>query len=193
MPIWYNSKICLTKSSTWFQRGIRLTGDLLNPLGQMESREEIITKWGISCNFLEYEHLRFKFQNFMRNHIDGTMNIQPCLPFLIQISNLSLKGWAHFYKSIKKPNRNILFQIKAKWEESLNDTVNFDQIKTCFRLCNKTKECTYLRYMQFKVLHSRLVTQTLLVKMGKSESDSSLYCREKDTQVHALLYCPSTI
>ena len=39
---------------------------------------------------------------------------QPSLPFLIQISNLSLKGCAHFYKSIKKANRNILFQIKAK-------------------------------------------------------------------------------
>ena len=119
----------------------------------MESRKEIITKWGISCNFLEYEQLRFRLQNFLRNHIDGTMFIQPCLPFLIQISNLSSKGCTHFYKCIKRANRSILFQIKAKWEESLNDTVNFDQIEICFSLCNKTTECTYLRYIQFKILH----------------------------------------
>ena len=118
---------------------------------------------------------------------------QPCLPFLIQISNLSLKGCALFYKSIKKANRNILFQIKAKWEEYLNDTVNFDHMKTCFRLCYKTTECAYLRYIQFKILHNRLVTQTLLKKMGKSESESCLYCKERDTQVHALLYCLSSI
>ena len=29
--------------------------------------------------------------------------------------------------------------------------------------------------------------------MGKSEVLSCLYCKEKDTQVHAILYFPSTI
>ena len=108
---------------------IKFTGDLLNPPVQMESREGIITPWCISCNFLEYEQLRFRFQNFMRHHINGILFIQPCLPFLIQILNLYLKGCAHFYESIKKANRNILFQIKAKWEECLNDIVIFDQMK----------------------------------------------------------------
>ena len=122
------------------------------------------------------------------------MFIQPCLPFQILISNLSFKGCTHFYKSIKRANRSIHFEIMAKWEEgSLNDIVNFDQIKTCFSFCNKTTECTCLRYIQFKNLHNRLVTQTLLKKMGKSESDACLYCNEIDTQVHALLYCTSTI
>ena len=193
VPVWYNSRICHTKNNAWFKRGIKFIGDLLDPLGQMESRGPMNTKWGISCNFLEYEQLRFRIQNFMRNNIDGTMFIKPCLPFLIQISNLSFKGCTHFYKNIKRTNRSILFQIKAKWEESLNDTVNFDQMKTCFSLCNKTTECTYLRYIQFKILQNRLVTQTLLKKMGKSESDACLYCKEIDTQVHTLLYCISTI
>ena len=96
-----------------FQRYIDVTfiGDLLNPLVQMESREEIITKWGISCNFLGYEQLRFRVQNFMRNHIDGTMFMQTCLPCLILISNLSLKGCAHLYKIIKNANRSTLFFI----------------------------------------------------------------------------------
>ena len=40
-----------------------------------------------------------------------------------------------------------------------------------------------------EILHNRLVTQTLLKDIGKY----CLYCKEKDTQVHALLYCPSTI
>ena len=66
-------------------------------------------------------------------------------------------------------------------------------MKICFILCNKTAECTYLRYIQFKILQNRLVTQILLKKMGKSESESCLYYKERDTQVHALLYCPSTI
>ena len=104
----------LYKNNAWFKRGINFIGDLLNSLGQMESREEMITKWGISCNSLEYEQLRFRFNNFMRNHIDGTMFIQPCLPFLIQISFFSLKGSAHLYKSMKKANRVVLFQIKAQ-------------------------------------------------------------------------------
>ena len=31
------------------------------------------------------------------------------------------------------------------------------------------------------------------MKMGKSESESCLNCKERDTQVHALLNCPSAI
>ena len=90
MPILYNSKICCTKNKIVpvFKRGITSIDDLLNLFGQMESREVIITKWGITCNFLIYEQLRFRFHNFMRNHKDGTMFEQPCLPFLIQISNI---------------------------------------------------------------------------------------------------------
>ena len=125
--------------------------------------------------------------NFISNHIDGTIFEQPCLPFLIQNSNFSLKGCAHFYKSIKKAK-------KGKLGRKSNNTVNFGHMKTCFRLCNKTAGCTYLRYIQFKILHNRLVTQTLLRKMGKSESESCLYSsKERDTQVHALLYCSSII
>ena len=41
-------------------------------------------------------------------------------------------------------------------------------------ICNKAIECAYFRGMQFKVLQNRLVTQTLVMKMGKSESDSCL-------------------
>ena len=74
--------------------------------------------------------------------------------------------------------------IKAKWEESLNDKVNFDQMKTCFRLCNMTTECTYLRYIQFKILNNRLMTQTLLLKIGISESESCLYCKSKKIDMY---------
>ena len=54
-------------------------------------------------------------------------------------------------KVSKRPTETYYF--KAKWEEILNDTVNFDHI------CNTTTECTYLRYT---ILHNGLVTQTLL-------------------------------
>ena len=50
------------------------------------------------------------------------------------------------------------------------------------RLCNKATECTYLRYMYIQIPYNRLVIQTLLKKMAKSESTSC-----------ALLYCHSII
>ena len=46
-----------------------------------------------------------------------------------------------------------------------------------------------LGFIQFKILHNRLVTQTLLMNMSKSEAESCIYCK-KDKQVHALLCCP---
>ena len=58
MPIWYSFKICCTKNNAWFETVTKFISDLLNPLGQMESRDKIITKLEISRNFLEYEQAR---------------------------------------------------------------------------------------------------------------------------------------
>ena len=50
-----------------------------------------------------------------------------------------------------------------------------------------------MSYIQFKIHQNRLVTQTLLMKMGESESESSLCYKEKDKQIRVSLCCPSTI
>ena len=120
-----------------------------------QKSEGIDSKWGICCNFLEYEQLRFIFQN----HIDVKYSILTCLRFLIPISKPSFEGRVLLNKSRKKANRSIPLSIMTIWEESPNDTVNFDQMRTCFIFCNRKTECTPLRYMQFKIVHNRLVTQ----------------------------------
>ena len=53
-----------------------------------------------------------------------------------------------------------------------------------------TTDCACLRHMLVKILvqDNRLVTHTLLHNMGKSESESFLYCKEIETQVDELLY-----
>ena len=91
------------------------------------------------------------------------------------------------HTSIKVLKRSIearLFRIDAKWEETLNDMVNLEQIITCLSLCNTITECAYFRYIQ--ILHNRFMTQTLLKKMGKLVSDSCLYREQIVTQVHTL-------
>ena len=76
----------------------------------MESGEEVTTKWGIICNFLEYEQLRLRIHNFLRNHMDGTMVIKPCLPFLIHISNLSLMALHISIKVLRRPTEAYYFK-----------------------------------------------------------------------------------
>ena len=41
MPIWYNFRICHTKNSVWFKRGVKFIGDLNNPLLLMQSSAHI--------------------------------------------------------------------------------------------------------------------------------------------------------
>ena len=72
--------------------------------------------------------------------------LRGCLPFSIQISNHSLKAFAHFYESIEKAIKAYSFRLRLNMKN-----------------------------------------------MGKSESESCLDCKEIYTQVHSLLYCPSTI
>ena len=55
----------------------------------------MIGNWDIAYNYLEHEQLKYKIQNFIKNHKDGTIFSQTCLPFLFQIANLPPKGCAH--------------------------------------------------------------------------------------------------
>ena len=49
-----------------------------------------------------------------------------------------------------------------------------------------TTERTYIKNIQFKILHKEIKDSDLIKENGKSESKSCLYCKEIDTQAHAM-------
>ena len=83
----------------------------------------------------------------MRNHKDGT-DFFYTSTFAVFNSNLESFFKRLFTLKVLGGLKSILLHIKAKYEENLNDTVQFDQTltKTCFSLCNKTTECAYFGF-----------------------------------------------
>ena len=59
-PIWYNSYMIAEKMQSWFDKGIRTIGDLLDGDGLFISLKYIHDIWELNCNFLFYNRLKKK-------------------------------------------------------------------------------------------------------------------------------------
>ena len=52
------------------------------------------------------------------------------------------------------------------------------------------KEGSFTKYLHFKMLHRRIVTNKKILDMGISESSKCPYCEEQEETIeHAFLYC----
>ena len=124
--------------------------------------------------------------------MDGIMLYNHVCPFLFK-SQISLWNTLHIsIKVSKRPTGAYLLKFRQNGEKV--EMIQWISIKWKHALHSVQKQqYTYLSFLQYKILHNRFVTQTLLKEMSKTESESCLYCKEKYSQVHVLIYCPSTI
>ena len=84
----------------------------------------------------------------------------------------------------------IIQNVKQKWEEVLNDEITYLTVENAFRDISKMKESAYYKYLQFKLLHSRTITNTKLVVMNISDSNICKICgSEIETLKHVFIEC----
>ena len=87
-------------------------------------------------------------------------------------------------------NQNIITDIKNKWDLSLSDDIPVETIMKSFTLLHKMKEGSFAKYLQFKMLHMRIVTNKKLHIMGIRNDSQCPYCDEQlETIEHAFLEC----
>ena len=69
-------------------------------------------------------------------------------------------------------NMNYDYNVvqNVKWEEVLNDDVTHSMAENAFKDIAKMKESAYYKYFQFKMLHSRTMTNDKLYKMKIADS-----------------------
>ena len=84
----------------------------------------------------------------------------------------------------------IIQNVKQKWEEVLNDDITYSTVETAFKDISKMKESAYYKYLHFKMLHSRIITNEKLYKMKISDSNICKICTtEIETIKHAFIEC----
>ena len=98
------------------------------------------------------------------------------------------------YNKLMNYNTGILIEVKNKWENALNEEIPYNIIEYAFKEISNIDSGTYTKYFQFKLLHSRIITNEKLYTMNISSTNMCKTClTEIDTLRHMFLECHNTI
>ena len=62
--------------------------------------------------------------------------------------------------------------VKTKWEMALNEEIPYDTEEHASKEISKIESGAYQKYFQFKLLHSRIITNEKLHNMGISDNQN---------------------
>ena len=187
-PLWFNSNINIGFKKEWFKKGYTKLNDIMDKNGTILTINDMTIK-GLKINFLEYERIR---------HDISKLNVQqepnemygPYIPIMLFKIGFNAKGCSQTYNLLMNTNQNIVIETQHKWEATLNEEIPYSIVERSFKQIQKMKEGSFTKYIQFKLLHNRVVTNKKLYAMGLSETSTCPYCEEiEETIEHAFLRC----
>ena len=193
-PLWYNSEIIEGKIQKWLDKDIHTLGDLLDADGRMVSLEYINNILQLKCDFLLCIRLRHKLEKLLgNNQIRSQDNNRPRLPYILYIIEPGVKGNKNIYFNLKNTGNNIHLELKEKWSNKLNEDIRLDTVLNAFKNAKKFSLSVYQHFIQYKLLHRKIVHNKLLHKMGISETPNCLFCDIPETIEHIYLECVNAI
>ena len=114
----------------------------------------------------------------------------PYIPILLLKTGFNMKGCSQTYNMMMNINQNLVIETQHKWELTLNEEIPYHIVERSFKQIQKMKEGSFTKYLQFKLLHNRIVTNKRLYAMGLSETSNCPYCGNIDETIeHAFLNC----
>ena len=148
---------------------------------------------GLTLNFLDYERLKYDISRLnIRNK--GEVNYGPHIPYVLFKMGYQQKGCSYIYKILTDSNQDIIGQTKTKWENILNEGINDRRMESAFLHLHSMSEGSFDKYIQFKMLHRRIITNKKLFDMNIRNDSKCPYCEETiETIEHAFLECPEVI
>ena len=188
-PLWYNSKFKFEYRQKWDEKGYILLSDILTEEGSLLTEVGIRDK-GLKINFLDYHKLVKEFKNLTRGIIKGIKTTGPHIPRLMFEVGLSNKGCNRTYNKLMMYNSNIIIEVKNKWERVLNEEIPYNVVEKGFIAIPRMVEGPYHKYFQFRLLHSRIMTNKKLHCMKISDTEICPVCFGSiETIKHAFLDC----
>ena len=114
----------------------------------------------------------------------------PYIPIVLFKIGFNTKGCSKRYNLMLETNQNIIMEIQQKWELILDEEIPYHIVERSFKQIHKMKEGSFTKYLQFKMLHKRIVTNKKLHTMGLSETNNCPYCGQtEETVEHAFIQC----
>ena len=157
MPLWYNSDLDFDFRKEWKNRGYLMVGDILNENGKILTIDELLEK-ELYIKFLDY----FRIKKKINSYINLTGKIAPMqvpqIPRILFEIGFTQKGCNRIYNKLMNYSTGILSEVKDKWENALNENIPCNTIENAFKEISNIRSGSYQRYFQFKLLHSRTIT-----------------------------------
>jgi len=111
---------------------------------------------------------------------------RPYIPIHIQNINRSKRGNNYVYNSLN--NNDCTPTGQTHWNKQLNITP--EQWKKIYTLPYLITKDTYLLWLQYRILHNILPTNSYLVKIQVCESNNITFCKNnKETIDHLFWLC----
>jgi hypothetical protein len=196
--IWNNTNIKVGGKSvfykTWDNHGIRYINDLLSTDGDFMSLGEVQNKYDVKMNFLNYHGIKkaiCKPFSYMLCDSNNTLQI-PYQGFNTSMILKEAKGCKQLY-NVFLSGMKVKFKCIDKWNYLLD--INLSD-KEWFNISHYNWKCTQevkLRWFQFRLLNRILCTNTLLVKINRSDNPNCTFCNEvEESFIHLFWDCKFT-
>ena len=183
-PHFFNSDINLTYRKSWELKRFYWISDLFDSWWNFLSGDQIDAFLHIAINFLDYENLGFLVRKRLEKYNSNKVTlIGPKLPIILNIIKISDKGCGNVYKQLLNNNNNVIREIR--WTSKLNEEIDYSLVANSFRINYRTTNDTFVRLIQFKLAHHRVMTNALLFKMNFVASPTCAHCSEVETVMHA--------
>ena len=188
-PIFYNEKFKVghttIKHKEWMEKGVYRIIDFIKHNGDFLTFQEFIQKYNIKTNFITFNGCVMAIKEYMlktqttitRNTVSSTTC---ALKLILSVS----KGTKLYYDILTNNDYNP--NCCSKWTEKLNVNLPWKKV---FLKVHKIQEVR-LKWLQIRIVHRILATNTVLKAMGIVPDHTCDFCRlEKDSIDHLFWEC----
>ena len=195
--IWYNSQIrCENKPIFYkvaYQAGLKTVAQLLNPNGNWTEVDLVCRTYSLTV--MQYNSIVAAipkaWKKFLKDRV-APDNLHENPKTKSDDFQSKSKCVALVYHKINEAAVNLEFKFN-KWNESIDNFVDFDAFCESFNNIYKITKNTKLRSFQFRLLHNALVFNVRLFKAGVVRSYKCTFCGiEKENCKHFFLECHIT-
>ena len=193
--LWYNSDLKIENKSVYYNnfacKGIYYVEDLLDEEGNFFSHEKFVEFYNVKVNFLRYLSLVNATKNYL-----GKMELDkselskltgPKLPFCVRLLNKKdsvCKVIGKFFCwNDATPNSQNAFSENGF-------QITNDMWKKYYTTPYKCTTDSSLQWLQYRILHRILATNSFLYKIKVTQSDRCTFCNlSRETIEHVLYEC----
>ena len=198
--LWFNSYILIGKNvvyfQLWFNKNIRFVKDIVkkvNGIYKLCTYEEICNKYNAHLGQMSYNSLISAIPKPWLNILHSanadlvSERFQYKVHRIIRLDKVTNVIYQEMLKTVTEgPNKAI-----ETWSEKLD--INKEDLFQAFSFIRQSCKCPKTNFLQFKLLHYKIYTNSLLYKLKMVETYRCTFCElELETILHLLWDCSVT-